>query len=41
MVYNICSLILNVVGNIHYQATEEEILPFLQSIGTVVNFEYY
>lgn len=28
------------MGNIHYQATEEDVLPILQSIGKVVNFEY-
>lgn len=28
------------MGNIHYQATEEEVLAVLRPIGTIINFEY-
>lgn len=28
------------VGNIPYHATKEDVLPILQSIGTVINLEY-
>lgn len=28
------------MGNIHYEATEEEVLAALRPIGTIINFEY-
>ena len=33
-------VLLFVVGNIPYKASEDDVRPILQSVGTIVNLEY-